>query len=140
MCGNGEFDDYCRSQDHIESCIQSLHRAICYLERLRRLGFRQADGSSFIPKPREIEVLRDEVKDRVRNLRDACEHLDKDIIEGRLHVDGDIAIHLGWEGADLSGINILYSELGRWIEQIHHFALLLSQVQIVVGEVPKGEC
>lgn len=139
MCGNGEFDNYCRAQDHMESCIQSLHRAICYIERLRRMGFRQAEGAPFIPKPREIEFLRDEAKGRVRKLRDACEHLDKDIIAGKLGPDDDVAICLRLEGVDLSGISILYNELARWIEQIHHFAILLSQVHIVVdGSAPLG--
>jgi hypothetical protein len=47
-----------RAQDHFESCIQSLHRAILYLERLRRLGYRRADGASFIPRPRARSVAR----------------------------------------------------------------------------------
>jgi hypothetical protein len=136
MCDNGEFDHYCRAQDHFESCIQSLHRSICYLDRLRRLGLRQANGSSFVPKPREIKVLGEEVKGRVRKMRDACEHLDKDIIDGKLGEDADVAIHLGWQGIDLTAITISYAELASWIEQIHHFALLLSRVHIIVGEPP----
>jgi hypothetical protein len=137
MVGGGEYDNYCRAQDHLESSVQSLHRAILYLEQLRRLGLRQADGSPFIPKPRELGVLRNDVKTRVRDLRDACEHLDKDIVDGTISPDADVAIHLGWEGADLAGLRISYAELAKCIEQIHHFALLLSRVQIIVGEPPK---
>lgn len=137
MGGDGAFDNYCRAQDHLESCVQSLHRAILYLERLRRLGIRQTDGSPFVPRPRELEVLRDDVKARVRDLRDACEHIDKDIIDGKISADADVAIHLGWEGVALAETRITYVQLAGWIEQIHHFALLLSRVQIVVGEPPK---
>jgi hypothetical protein len=135
---DGVFDDYCRAQDHIESSVHSLHRAIMYLEQLRRLGFRRADGSSFIPKPRELEVSREDVKARVRGLRDSAEHLDKDIIEGKISVDADVAIHLGWEGIHLAATTITYVELARWIQQLHSFALLLSRVQIVVAEPHKS--
>lgn len=136
MDGDGDFDNYCRAQDHIESTVESLHRAILYLEQLRRQGFLQADGSPFVPKPRDLEALRDDVKARVRDLRDACEHLDKDIIGGKIPADSDVAVHVGWEGVDLAGTKITYVEMSRWIEQIHHFALLLSRVQILVGEPP----
>jgi len=138
MDGDGDFDNYCRAQDHLESTVQSLHRAILYLERLRRQGFLQADGSPFVPRPRDLEVLRDDVKARVRDLRDACEHLDKDIVDGKVSADADVAVHVGREGVDLAGTKITYAEMSRWIEQIHHFALLLSCVQIVVGEPPKA--
>jgi hypothetical protein len=55
---DGTADHQHRAQDHFESCIQSLHRAILYLERLRRLGYRRADGASFIPRPRARSVAR----------------------------------------------------------------------------------
>jgi hypothetical protein len=129
-----EFDNYCRAQDHIESCIQSLHRAILYLDKLRGLGFRQADGSPFVPKPRELTVLRHPIKDRVRDFRDVCEHLDNDIICGNIWSGEDAAVHLGWDGVDLAGKKISYVELAKWLEQLHRFALLLSRVQITVGE------
>lgn len=110
----------------------ALHRAILYLERLRRLGFRQTDGLPFVPRPRDLEVLSDDVRARVRRLRDASEHLDADIIEGRLPHDAEVGIHLSWDAGQLAGISIRYNELVDWIGQLHHFALLLSRVQIVV--------
>lgn len=135
---DGTLDHYFRAQDHFESSTQSLHRAILYLDRLRRLGFRQADGSPFIPRPSNLEVLRDDVKERVRQLRDLAEHLDKDIIEGKILDDADVAIHLGWDKAHLGETEIAYVDFIRWIEQLHYFALLLSRVQVVVGERPDG--
>lgn len=138
MAGGGEFDNYCRAQDFIESSVQSLHRAILYLDKLRRFGFCGADGSPFVPKPRELTVLRDKVKARVRKLRDACEHLDEDIIDGKISPNSDVAIHLGYKAVDLYGITISYVDLAKWMEQLHHFALLLSCVQITVGKPPKS--
>jgi hypothetical protein len=46
---NGTADHEYRAQDHFESCVQSLHRAILYLERLRRFGYKRDDGTPFIP-------------------------------------------------------------------------------------------
>jgi hypothetical protein len=129
---DGTLDDYSRAQDHFESCVHSLHRAILYLERLRRLGFRQADGSPFVPRPRDLEVLSDNVRARVRQLRDASEHLDADIIDGRIPPNAEVAIHLGWNQAQLAGMSVQYTEIAKWIRQLHHFAVLLSRVQIVV--------
>lgn len=129
----GEVDTHFRAQDHFETCLQATHRAIAYLDRLRSMGFQQADGTAFIPRPRDLEVLRDEVKAKVRELRDLAEHLDQDIVSGRLPVDSEIGIHLGWEKASLNGAEIRYVDLARWLAQLHHFAGLLSRVNITVG-------
>ena len=131
---DGYDDDYHRAQDHFESCINSLHRAILYLERLRRKGFRQLDGTPFIPRPRDLEVIRQDVQKQVRVLRDACEHLDDDIINGTFPLNAEVAIHLGWEQAQLGEARIRYDELSAWITQLHHFAVLLSRVEIVIGD------
>lgn len=133
---DGAADDLFRAEDHFESCIQSLHRAIAYLDRLRSLGIRQTDGQAFVPRPRDLEVLRDETKSKVRRFRDFAEHLDKDVIDGSLPYDAEVSIHLGWDVATLNGAQIEYADLARWIKQLHSFALHLSVVHLVVGEAP----
>lgn len=133
----GAFDDHCRAQDHFETSIQSAHRAIAYLERLRALNLRQADGAPFIPRPRDLEVLRSDVKSKVRVFRDFAEHLEDDIICDRLPADEEVGIHLGWEKASLNQAEIVYIDLTRWLTQLHLFAGLLSRVNISIG--PTGE-
>lgn len=130
----GAADDLFRAQDHFESCIQSLHRAIAYLDRLRSLGIRQTDGQAFVPRPRDLEVLRDETKGKVRRFRDFAEHLDQDVIDGTLSDEAEVSIHLGWEVATLNGAQIEYANLARWIKQVHGLALHLSVVHLVIGE------
>jgi len=39
-----ELHQYFSAQDHFENCVQLLHRAISYLDRLRRMGL-QIDGA-----------------------------------------------------------------------------------------------
>jgi hypothetical protein len=72
----GSGDDYHRAQDHAENCVNALHRAIEYLDKLRAMGFRRIDGSAYIPKARELAVLREDRRRAVREIRDLLEHLD----------------------------------------------------------------
>jgi hypothetical protein len=132
----GTVDDLHRAQDHFESCIQSLHRALIYVERLRGFGYKRGDGTPFIPRPRELEVLRDTVRTPVRAMRDALEHLDNDILDGTLPEDSPAGPHLGWEVATLGALTLRYADVARWIEQLHEFATLLSRVHLQVGATP----
>ena len=109
----GTADHEYRAQDHFESCVQSLHRAMEYLEQLRRFGYKRSDGTPFIPKPRELQVLRDSTRTQVRDMRDAVEHLDKDILEGRLSETAKVGIHLGWEKASLGSLTLGYTDVAR---------------------------
>ena len=133
---NGVADDYFRAQDHFETCVNAIHRAILYLDRLRRLGLRKSDRSPFIPRPRDLEILSDSVRSRVRDFRDASEHLDNDIIDGKLAPTADVGVHLGWDVAQVAGLHITYSEAASWLRQLDLFAGLLSRVEIVVSTQP----
>lgn len=132
----GVFDDLHRAQDHFESCIQSLHRALIYFDRLRGFGYKREDGKPFIPRPRDLEVLRDTVRMPVRGMRDALEHLDNDIMDGVLSEDSQVGPHLGWEVATLGSHTLRYVDVARWIEQLHEFAALVSRVNLRVDVDP----
>jgi hypothetical protein len=130
---DGTADHEHRAQDHFESCVQSLHRAMEYFERLRQFGYKSGDGTPFIPRARELEVLRDHIRAQVRDMRDAVEHLDRDILNDQLPEDAMVGIHLGWEKATLGAFALHYADVARWITQLHEFAARLSRVHIVVG-------
>jgi hypothetical protein len=70
----------------------------------------------------------------VRDLRGLAEHLDKDIIEGKLPANAEVAIHLGWDKASLAETEMSYVDFARWVGQLHYFALLLSRIQVTVGD------
>lgn len=129
---DGNADDEYRAQDHFESCVQSLHRALTYLHRLRAFGYKREDGTMFIPRPNQVDVLRDSVRAKVRDMRDAAEHLDEDIINWRLSETAKVGIHLGWEKASLGDLELNYADVARWITKLHEFAALLSRVHLVV--------
>ncbi len=135
---DGTADHEHRAQDHFESCVQSLHRAIEYLERLRAFGYKRGDGAPFVPRPRDLEVIRDTVRAKVRDMRDAIEHLDRDILDGSFPESAKVGIHLGWEKASLGGLALDYADVARWITQLHEYAGLLSRVHLTVGPPPTG--
>lgn len=129
---DGTADHLHRAQDHFESFIQALHRALIYFDRLRKFGYKRQDGTPFIPRPRELEVLRETVRTPVRAMRDALEHLDNDILDGTLPEESQVGPHLGWDIATLGAHKLRYADTTRWIEQLHEFAALLSRVHLQV--------
>jgi hypothetical protein len=129
----GYADQMFRSQDHFESCVQSMHKAILFLDRLRHLDLRRADGSSFVPRPRDLVVLREDVKIQVRHMRDTIEHLDEDILKNKLSESALIGVHMGWDKASIGNYNLAFADVASWIEILHGFAKLLSNTELVVS-------
>ncbi|MDA0659363.1 MAG: hypothetical protein O2931_08895 [Planctomycetota bacterium] len=135
----GEADDEYRASDHFESCVQSLHKAINYIERLRTMGYGRDDGTPLVPRPRDMTVLLETSKSGVRRFRDAIEHLDNDIIGGRISEKQRIGVHLGWQRASIADSTLEYRDVAKWIEQLHSIAGLLSRMRIVTSTVPQEE-
>jgi hypothetical protein len=69
----------------------------------------------------------------VRQFRDLSEHLDADILSGRIPENAEVAIHLVWDRASLADAEIRYEDITNWIRQLHQFAVLLSRVEIIVN-------
>ena len=130
---HGNPDHLHRAQDHFESCVQSLHRAMNYLERLRTLGYRTDGGHPLVARPRDLEVLRDGVRGQVRVFRDLLEHLEDDIAADRVPSDSPAQLHLGWEKATLENASLEYSDIVRWCTAIHELVAPLAQVTLTVG-------
>lgn len=135
----GVLDRYHRAQDHFESFVQCLHRGMSYLDRLRALGYRTADGSPLVSRPRDLEALSAAATGAVRKFRDVLEHLDKDILDGKLNPEDDVGPELGTHSASMGGIELSYADVARWCGQIHEIAARLSVVRITVGPAPGVE-
>jgi hypothetical protein len=132
----GNADYLYRAQDHFESCVQSLHRAMNYLERLRALGYRTADGQPLVARPRDLEALRGDVRSEVRVFRDLLEHLEDDIAADRVPADSPGQLHLGWERATLEGTSLSYRDIVRWCTAVHELVAPLAQITLTVGQPP----
>jgi hypothetical protein len=132
--GSGTAEDYHRAQDHAESCVQSLHRALKLGFRLRSLGFRRADGSAYVPRPRDLPALSDGVRSQVGDLRDALEHVDDDIMSGSHPETIEVSLHLGWDKLSLLSHTLSYAEMASWIAQLHQLATPISEVHITITD------
>jgi hypothetical protein len=129
---DGSVMHYHRAQDHFESCVQALHRAIKYLERLRALGYSN-NGVPLVPRPRDLEVIRDSTKSSVREFRDFVEHIEDDIVQGKVADDSNAFIHLGWSSASINGATLAYADVARWCSQLHEIAAPLSIVTLTAS-------
>jgi hypothetical protein len=135
---HGNPDNLHRAMDHFESCIQALHRGINFLERLRALGYKMSDGTPLVAKPRELEILRDSVRSRIRHFRDLVEHIEEDIIGQSVPLERSVDIHLSWDRATFYDATIEYGELVRWCTQLHQIAVPLSVVTATVKSATGG--
>ncbi len=135
----GNADDEYRAGDHFESCIQSLHRAINYLERLKSLGYKRGDGSPLVPKPQNMTVLHQSNANSIRDFRDAIEHLENDILKGLIPETQRTGVHLGWDKATIGSHNLGYKEVAKWIEQINRVAAILSEIYVTVSSNQTGK-
>ena len=77
--------------------------------------------------------MSDSTKRQIRDLRDAMEHLDKDIVKGILPEEADVAVALGLNSAALAGFELQYRDLANWLEALHRFAVPLSRVELIVS-------
>lgn len=130
----GYADDLFRAQDHFESCIIALHRAIRFLERLRKMGYKLSDGTPLVPKPREFELLHESAMSKIRRFRDTIEHIEERIINDAIDEKSPASIHIGWQKATLGEDTIEYVDLAMWCNLIYQFALPLSQVVANVSD------
>lgn len=135
----GYLDRYHRAQDHFESFVQCLHRAMIYLDRLRARGYRTVDGGPLVSRPRDLEALGPVATKTVRQFRDSLEHLDKDILSGQIPPQDDVGPRLDTHQASIGGFVLSYEDSARWCEQIHAVAAPLSIVHISVGPAPEAD-
>jgi hypothetical protein len=125
---------YHRAQDHFESCIQCLFRAITYLDQLRSCGYQDSNKKPLVPRARELEVLSDSTKKSVRIFRDYLEHLDRDILNGKLNAASDVGPKLGTTAAEISDATLVYVDVARWCHQVHGIASQLSKIIVTTSE------
>jgi hypothetical protein len=112
-------ESFLRSQGHLETCVLSMHRALNFANRLRQFHLTLPDGSLLIPKSKELEVLTDPVRDRIRKIRNAIAHIDEQMTIGSFPVGRVIAIDPTNNGIALENVVITWDELTRWLRQLY---------------------
>lgn len=122
----GAVDGFFRGQGHLENCVNSTHRAITFLERLRRYKLETSDGVHIVPRSKNLEVLTEGVRYRIRDLRNAIMHVDERLVDFQ---GGEaVAIHPTDSGVELEGIRITWEELSRWLRQLYKLGLDFSKI------------
>lgn len=115
---------FLRGQGHLEACVGSAHRALNFAEKLKSRGLVTADGPLI---PRALPVLSGDARQRIRKLRDATEHVDKQIAKGEWPVGQPIALEPRGAAMSLEGVRIGYGELAAWLRQLRGLASAVTR-------------
>lgn len=107
-----------RTVDHLETCINSLNRAIKFAVSIKK------DKNS-PPLPKNLEIFSSNVKFRIGNVRNAIEHMDEKIRRNQIQIDDPIALIARSDSLEIAGEEISYSELASWIRELNSLAVML---------------
>lgn len=105
---------------HFESCVTNTLRAIRFAQRLR-------NKSRGVIVPRKLSVLAGVVEQRVRDLRNAIEHLDGQVTGDDWKPGNPLCLMAHESRIELAGLAIGYSELAQWITDLHALAADTAQ-------------
>jgi hypothetical protein len=97
-----------RALDHLETTVDSLYRLSCFIERLRRNPAVPEIDAALLPSK--------VAKRRIRAMRNAIQHADEHIHEGRLEESWLLVCE---DRVELARHVISYDELAAWIEGFH---------------------
>lgn len=114
-----------RTAGHIENYMNALHRSILFAKSLRshHNKIRRRDPSlPVLPLPQKMPLLTAEGTSRIETIRHAIEHMDNKICEDKIVNDGPLAILVKNDGIELDEVEISYSELADWIQQLYEIA------------------
>jgi len=99
---------------HMESCINTMRRAILFARRMRN----HKDS----PAIDKLAILSGDVGDRLVETRNAIEHLENSILKGDIPEGEPTTLLVQSDRIGLLGNEILYSEFADWITELHKLA------------------
>lgn len=102
------------ASDHLEASISALHRAALHAEVLKRLPS--------VPKITRPELLSNGEIAEIRFLRDATEHLERDLLAGKVAIGANVLIAPGADGFEFGGKEVRYARLAQWITKLIRLA------------------
>lgn len=99
---------------HLENCIDSVKRAVFFARKMRR--------SKESPEINKLSLLSDATNKKLRNFRDAIEHLENDIINNNISKDNPTMLLIRNSSITLAGEKLSYHELSEWIQELYNLA------------------
>lgn len=116
---NNVFSPLFRATGHCEICLNSLKRSINFAKRIQR-------DRNTLQIPRNLSVLSGTVTERIRKFRNAIEHLDKDILKGKIQKGEPISLLVNSDSIELLGEEIYFTEIAVWIQELNSLASALA--------------
>ena len=98
---------------NFEPCIGLMKRAIVFARRTRR----HKSG----PQIGKHNVLAS-AGEKITNFRNLIEHLDDGILKGNIPTGSPIALLVKSDSIELTGIEIYFTDLAKWIQELHKLA------------------
>lgn len=105
---------------HLENCVTTTLRAMRFAQRLR-------NKSRGVIVPPKLAVLSGAVERRVRDIRNAIEHLDSQLASGNWQASDPLCLMVYEDRLELAGYHIRYGELAQWITELHDLAVSTAQ-------------
>jgi hypothetical protein len=106
-----------RSSAHFEVCIDALKRAINHLKAIRGNPTVSQNLKDLLP--RRIGLISGKVESKVTDMRDAIQHLERDIQKGKIIEGQSLALQPTRDDLQLGSLNLRYVELAEWITEAH---------------------
>ena len=117
--GRRSFGKLLEAVASMESCVNALARAHLYVGALR--SYRRGPRIS-----RHTAALSTGARNRIRNLRDAIEHMDERILAGKLAEEEPVALLLDGGCVALGTTRVSFGEMAGWLRGLHGLAFALA--------------
>jgi len=129
------------SATYFEDCINSMHRTVLFMRGIRNNREVPTDLISLFPK--KPRFTQDGVAKRLRELRDAVQHMDELLLKGAIPKDTPFALQATGpetpvldqpnqtrtviDRLTIGGYEILFTELVAWLHEMGKCAEILSK-------------
>lgn len=115
---NITFSPLFRAIAHMETCVNTMRRAILFARRMRN----HKDS----PKIDKLKVLSSNAGDRLVGIRNAIEHLENLILKGEIAEGDATTLLVQSDRVELLGNEIFYNELADWAIELHALSTQLT--------------
>lgn len=114
-----------RSVGYFEGSIDALKRAINHITSIR--GNKDVPQSLKDLLPKNSILLTGSVEHQIREMRNAIQHLEKKLIEGKISPGEPFYLSPEEETLSIGSLSIKYGDLADWLKEAHFLALSLKE-------------
>lgn len=107
-----------RAIGHMENCLTATQRALRFARPLLEQGVLQAAAAP--------AALSDDARKRIKAVRDASEHMDERILDGRVPDGGLNTLWMAESYLELDSVRIGYDELATWLQELQRLAQIVA--------------